>query len=884
MTTWLHRSLGRIRAFFTGRQDDRDFQEELTLHLEMLTEDLIRQGMSPKDARRAAAIRLGATASLQEQHRDVRGLPLLETIRQDLRFALRLMVKDRWFSAAAIAVLALGIGANTVGFTVVNGAFLRGLPFDEADRLFVVSWQSRVGRRANVSYAELQDLRSSKTFEQLAVYMDAAMNVSDGRMAPEQMRGTWVSANIFSTVRQAPLIGRDFLPSDEQPGADPVAIIGHGLWKNRYANDPNVLGTILRINGRPTTIVGVMPSGMEFPENSDLWVPFIPTESQRVRTSRTLRVFGRLEAGIDRREAQAELNGIAQQLHDAYPDAMTDVVGTRVETFTERYIGGGGRPMLITVMVATGFVLLIACANVANLLLARSASRAREIAARMAMGATRWRIVRQLLVESALLGFVGGTLGLLISSVGTSMLDSAVLDSMPYWVTFRLDYSVFAYVAAICLLTAAVFGLGPALQVSRANSAEVLKEGGRGTVGSSRVRRFGTVMVVTELALTIVLLVGAGSMIRSFASLYFVDLGFDPERLMAMRVQLPAARYSTVESRRAFYDELQPKIETIPGIEAASVTTGVPPLDGGERLLEVEGQPRAANDQPIFVGTVTIGPRFFDVLGVHLIRGRLFDERDGAPGAESVIINDRLAAQFFRGEDPIGRRLRFTQRQPVPGTPPDVWRTIVGISPLVKQGSPGELYINSVVYIPFRQETPSSASLLVRTSLPLVSVMEAVRHEVQRIDPDQPVFTIQTLSQVRAADRWWQRTWGLTFGVLAAIGLLLSSVGLYAVMACAVTARTQEIGVRLALGAQRHHVSWLILRRGLVQLAIGTTIGLVGSLVVRRLLPGGIEGVSPHDPLALAAIVLLLSAFCIVACLEPARRATRVDPIVTLRE
>jgi putative ABC transport system permease protein len=876
----LRRLVGRIRAFLAVPENDRDFDDELASHLEMMTEDNVRRGMSLAAARRAAAIKLGSTTSLKEQHRDVRGLPIVETILQDLRFAFRLMTKDRWFSAAAIAVLALGIGANTVGFTVVNGAFFRGLPFEEADRLFVVSWQHRAGRRLNASHIELQDVRTSKSFEALAGYIDTSMNISDGSMLPEQVRGTWVTANAFRTVRQAPLIGRDFVESDERPSAEPVAIIGHGIWTSRYGGDANVLGKTLRVNGRPTTIVGVMPEGMKFPENSDLWAPFIPTESQRDRTSRVLRVFGRLAPGVDRREALAEINGIVRQLTAAYPEAMKDVVAARVETFPERYIGGGGRPMIVTVMVATGFVLLIACANVANLLLSRSASRAREIAARMAMGATRWRIVRQLLVESTVLGLVGGSLGLLIASAGTRLLDDAVRDSLPYWAGFRMEFAVFAYVAAICLLTAVVFGLGPALQVSRANSAEVLKEGGRGSVGSRRVRRFGTVMVVTELALTIVLLVGAGTMIRSFVSLYFVDLGFDVERVMAMRLQLPATRYATPEARSTFFDELQSKVETIAGLDAASVTTGVPPLDGGERLLEVEGQPR---EQPPFVGTVTISPRYFDVVGVRLARGRLFDERDGAPGVESVIINDRLAAQFFPNEDPIGRRLRFTQRQPTPGKLPDVWRTIVGVSPLIKQGSPGELYVNAVVYIPLRQETPASASLLVRSTLPPGSVMEAVRREVQRIDPDQPVFTIQTVSQVLAGDRWWQRTWGLTLGAIAAIGLLLSSVGLYAVMACAVTARTQEIGVRLALGAQRRQVSWLILRRGLMQLACGTAIGLAGSLILRRMLPGGIDGISAHDPVALAAIVLLLTIVCISACLQPARRATRVDPVIALR-
>lgn len=882
IVTRLRRLAARVRAFFVPRQADLEFDEELASHLAMMTEENVRRGMAPEAARRAAAIKLGSAASLKEQHRDVRGLPILETIVQDLRFALRLMSKDRWFSAAAIVVLAFGIGANTVGFSVVRGAFLRGLPFEEADRLLVISWQHRAGRRLNASHAELQDWRNSKTFEHLAAYADAAMSISDDVMVPEQVQGTSVTANAFSTVRQAPLIGRAFVDGDERPGAEPVAIIGYGVWQNRYAGDPGVLGRSLRLNGRPTTIVGVMPEGMKFPESSDLWVPFTPTESQRARTARGLRVFGRLAPGVDRLEAQAEFAGIAKQLQTAYPEAMTDVVGTRVETFTERYIGGGGRPMLITVMGATAFVLLIACANVANLLLSRSASRAREIAARMAVGATRWRIVRQLLVESAVLGVIGGTLGLVVASAGTALLDEAVTASMPYWVRFRLDYSVFAYVAAICLLTATAFGLGPALQVSRANSADVLKDGGRGSVGSRRTRRFGTAMVVTELALTIVLLVGAGTMFRSFLMLYAVDLGIQIDPLMAMRVQLPSTRYPTADARQAFFDQLQPKLEAIPGIEAATVTTGVPPLDGGERLLEIEGTP--STDGPPWVGIVIVSPRFFDVLGVRLVRGRLFDDRDGSAGTETVIINDRLAAQFFPGEDPIGRRIRFTQRQPVAGKPPDVWRTVVGVSPLVKQGSPGELYANSVVYIPLRQETPSSASLLLRSALPPGSVMDAVRREVQRLDQDQPVFSIQTVAQVLAADRWWHRTWGLTFGLLAFIGLLLSAVGLYAVMACAVTARTQEIGVRLALGAQRSQVRWLILRRGLAQLAIGTTIGLAGTFVLRRVLPGGIEGISSHDPVAIAGIVTLLSAVCVVACLEPAQRATRVDPIVTLRE
>jgi putative ABC transport system permease protein len=503
----------------------------------------------------------------------------------------------------------------------------------------------------------------------------------------------------------------------------------------------------------------------------------------------------------------------------------------------------------------------------------------------MAMGATRWRIVRQLLIESLVLGIIGGSLGLLLAAGGVRIFDKAMAYSgLPYWIVFTIDYVVFAYVATICVLTAIVFGLTPALHISRTNSHEVLKEGGRGSAGTVRVRRFGAAMVVTELGLTIVLLVGAGSLIRSFIALYNVDLGIPVGKLMAMRLQLPEMTYKTPAARRAFFDRLEPRLAAIPGVEAAAITTGVPPLDGGERLLETDAAATAGTAATaVFVGTVTVSPRFFDAIGIRPLRGRGFTDTDGAPGAETVIINDHLARQFFPDADPIGRQLRFTQRDPVPGTPPDVWRTIVGVVPLIKQGSPTDGYINPVVYIPYRQESPAAASLLVRSALPPASVMDAVRRAVQSIDPDQPVFTIQTLTQVMTQDRWWYSTWAGLFGTLAAIGLVLSSVGLYAVMSYVVTQRTQEIGVRIALGAQRRQVVWLVLRRALVQVAIGLAIGLAGAIALRRVLPRGTGNISAYDPVAISAISLLLVGVSLVACLAPVRRAMRVDPVVALR-
>ncbi len=510
---------------------------------------------------------------------------------RDLRFTFRLIAKERWFAAAAVVALALGIGVNAVGFTLINAAFLRGLPFHEADRLYTLSWQGR--GRWPASQVELEDWREgSRTFAAFGAFRNGTMNISDARALPEQARGTWISANAFSLLRQPTLLGRDFSPADDRQGAEPVVIVSYTFWKNRYGGDPNVLGTPVRMNGQPATIVGVMPEGMRFPDNTEVWAPAIPTEGSDRRDARSLRVFGRLADSTSRREAQTEMDGIAKRLAAAYPDSYKTLTGIRVETFTERYVGGAAKTMFLVMMGAVGFVLLIACANVANLLLSRSASRAREIAVRTALGATRWRVVRQLLVESLVLAFVGGTLGLLLAYSGVRAFDASVSDpGKPYWIDFRVDYVVFGYVAAICALTAVLFGLAPALHVSKTNNNEVLKEGGRGTTGNRRARWLSGTMVVTELALTVVLLAGAGLMIRSFMKLERLDAGFPIDHLMTMRMQLPETKYPTDETRRAFYEQLEPRLAAIAGVESVAVTTTVPPLQAGERAFEIDGRP-----------------------------------------------------------------------------------------------------------------------------------------------------------------------------------------------------------------------------------------------------------------------------------------------------
>jgi putative ABC transport system permease protein len=885
MAAAMRRLLARVWAFLGRGALDADFDQELESHIAMLADENLRSGMTPEHARRAAAIRVGGRQSIKQQHRDARGFPFLADFLQDLRFALRLIAKERWFSAVAIVTLALGIGVNAIGFTIVEVAFFRGLAVEHANELYAVSWETPSGSGANVSYAELQAWRDqSRAFHGLAAYTDESMNISDDRGLPEQVEGTSVTANLFGQLGQHPLLGRDFAPGDDARGAERVVIIGHSLWNNRFGSDPAVLGATLRVNGEPATIIGVMPQGMRFPDSTELWAPFHPTEAELRRDTRLFSVVGRLRAGSSPTEAEAALNSVARQLAAEYPDTNKDLLAVSVLPLREQMFGGFARTMFLTVMAAVGFVLLIACANVANLLLARSVYRAREIAVRIAIGATRWRVVRQLLVESLVLALAGGGLGLVIATFGTEWFERAMQDSeKPYWMVFSVNRVVFAYVAATCIVTAILFGLAPALHVSKTNNHDVLKDGGRGNTGNRRVRWLTSTMVVAELALTIVLLAGAGLMIRSFINLYSVDLGIDIDRLTTMRMRLPETKYVDAESRRAFFARLEPRLRAIPGIEASAVSTGVPPHDGGERLLEVDRTAGSPNESPRFVSTVAISPQFFDVVDRPLVRGRGFEEADGTAGSETVIINERLAAQFFTGEDPIGRRLRFTRHDLPPGTPPEVWRIIVGVSAPIRHGSPQDRYLNAVVYVPYRQDAPASTSLVIRSSLPPASVMDAVRREVQAIDPDQPLFTIQTVEQTMAADRWAYRIFGTLFTILAAIGLVISSVGLYAVMSYSVTQRTQEIGVRMAVGAGRLQVMWLILKRGLMQLAIGLPLGLAGAFALNIVLERIIVDMAPGDPLTFAAITIVLAIVAVAACLVPARRATRVDPIVALR-
>ena len=885
MMAALRHFVARLRALVRGSDLDRDFSQELNSHLEMMVEDNIRRGLSPAEARRQANLRLGTASSLQSQHRDTRGFRALDNLFQDLRFASRVILKERWFSAAAIAAIALGIGANTVGFTMINAAFLRGFSFERADQLHSISWRPTRGRRLPSAVPDLEDWRSqSRSFSAIGGSSVSAINISDDVAAPEQTQGARITANLFDVLRQPTILGRTFVEGDDRRGAEPVVIIGYNIWRNRFGLDPKVVGRTLRINGSPATIVGVMPEGMRFPDESELWLPFIPTDAQQSREVRPLNVFGRLADGVTKAQASAEIDAIAQRIIAANPNQKKNVVGGQVETLIERFLNGAAPRMFIVIMGAVIFVLLIACANVANLLLSRGMYRSREVAVRYSLGATRGRIIRQLLIESVVLASVGGVVGLALAAYGISAFDTAIAATgAPYWLRFTIDYRVLAYVVMTCVGTGVLFGIAPALQVSRENPQDTLKEGTRGSVGNPKAARLGSLMVVSELALTIVLLCGAGLMLRSFIALYSAPAGFAVEGLTRMRMQLPPSNYPTPDARRRFYEQLLPRIEATPGFQNVAITTGVPPLDHEEWRVVIDRSPAVEDAQRPFVSTVSISPRYFDTLGVRVHRGRGIESADSAAGSANVVINQMMADTFFPGEEPVGRQLRFIPRTDEPDARPQPWRTVVGVVPTILQGRADDAFHNAVVYLPFLQTPDRTSSLLVRSSMPPASVMASVREAIKTIDADQPVFSIETIAAVLANERSIYQIFATLFALLAAIALTLSAVGVYGVIAYAVTQRTQEIGVRMALGARRWDVAWMFLRKGVVQIAVALLIGLPAALGLGMLARFQLVEIEPNDPLTMVTITVVMVAVALTACVLPARKAAKVDPMIALR-
>jgi putative ABC transport system permease protein len=806
----------------------------------------------------------------------------------DLRLAARLLVKEKWFTCAAVAALALGIAANNTVFTIVNGVLLRDLPFDDPDRIVAVGVRNGPGASfplSDVSYADARDWQAGATraFEGIGIFAENGMNVADEEHAPERVLGAFVSANTFGLIGSRPVLGRDFRPDDDRDGATPVVMLGHDVWRNRYQSNPDVIGRTIRVNGVPSTVIGVMPEGFLFPLRSFVWRPLVGLDAgtKSDRGARGLRALGRLRPGVTNDQAVADLSSIASALATQYP-----VTNTGIEPGVAIFrsgIGGPIRPLLAAMMGAVAFVLLIACANVANLLLSRAAGRAREVSVRMSMGASRWRIVRQLLVEGLLLATLAGVVGLLLSVASIRLFwSTASQTDPPYWLHFSMDWRVFSYLALVCLGTSIVFGLVPALYTSKTNLTDVLSDAGRGSVGSRRGRRWSGALVAGQLALTLVLLSGAGIMARNVIVLSTMEAGVDTSSLVRLRLDLPSPAYDEADRRLAFYRQLEDRIGSVPALRAA-LANAVPLVGGAGRDVAIAGRPDPTPGPRPRTTVVTIGKNYFETIGARLSQGRVFVDGDGTPGRGTAIVNERFASVHFPAADAIGQRIQFPDDRPDGDSGVPEWLTIVGVAQNVRQRPPQDGGFDPVVYVPHAYNVVWNSNVLVRSPSEPALAASLLREQLRAIDPDLPIYDVQMVDDFVYTQRWAQRIFGSMFGIFAGVALILATVGLYAVTAYAAAQRTREIGVRVALGAQGRHVWWLVTRSASWQIAIGLAIGIAGSVAVSRVIPVAITRVEGTDPWILGTAVTLLVAVALVACLIPGRRAMRLNPVEALR-
>jgi putative ABC transport system permease protein len=858
---------------------ERELDAELRYHFDREVADNLRMGMSEEEARRRARLDLGGDDPLKESCRDARGTRWVIDTAQDLRVAARLLVKDLRFTLPAVLALALGIGMNGTMFTIVN-AMIRGLPVDGPDRIMSIHSRDAAGRwrGSGVSYPDFREFQSAaKTFSGLAAFSQSVTTLGDDGHAAERASAAHVSANAFRLLGERPMLGRDFVPQDDQPGAPGVVILGSRIWTARFNADPAVVGRRVRVNGVPSTVIGVMPDGFRFPVISDVWQPLgrLPGLAIQTRDMRQLQVFGRLADWSTPAQARAEIESIAARLARESP-ATHGTTGAVVVRFPGPFAPSA---ILVALMLAVGLVLLLACIDVANLLLARSVGRTRELAMRVALGATRRRIVRQLLVECGLLALTAGALGSGFALVGVWLFARAVTDiTFPYYIQWTMDGRVGLFVTAVCLGTALLAGLLPAIHASKLPARRSLQEGKRTSTRGIGRGRMTTVLLTIEVAVTLVLLAGAGLMMRSFLAVYRTDSIVEAARVVAMPLSLPVETYRTAEERAAIYQRLEQRLDAIPDVSSSAFANVVPFAGGPSRQMVVDRRrPLPGESQPI-VSYVTIRGRYFDTLGLRLLRGRPFTDRDALPESESAIVNQRLAAMVFPNEDPIGRRICLTVPDAVDALP--ACATIVGVSPTVRQQYFQD--IDPVVYVPARADA-SELVLIVASRSTGDAVAPLIRAEVSALDEDIALNALLPLDQAMTQSRWGHRVFGGMLTAFALVGLLLGAVGFYAVTAFAVVQQTHEIGVRMALGARADTVVWLFVRRAALPVGVGIVVGLAGALATGRVLQRLLIQTSSTDPTILAGIAVLLAAVSFAAAFFPARRATGVDPLAALR-
>ncbi|HJP93181.1 MAG TPA: ABC transporter permease [Pyrinomonadaceae bacterium] len=801
-------------------------------------------------------------------------------MRGDIRYAVRSLLKRPGFTLIAVVTLALGIGANTAIFSAINALLLKPLPFPELDRVVAI-WDKMPSRGvvhnevAMANYLDWQ--QQNKSFEQLAIYRWWSANLT-GIDTPERVQGFLVSPNFLDAIGIKPIMGRNFYPEENQPGKNAVAILTYGLWQRRFGGDPNIVNKTITINSIARTVVGVMPERFSFPTGGEVYAPLVMTpELMKSRGNHAYYVIGRLKPGTTIQSAQAEIANITARLEQQYPETNTGwgatvypIVADTVREYDTA---------LWVMMGAVGFVLLIACANVANLMLARASGRQREIALRAALGASRWRIVRQLLTESVIVALIGGALGILVGFWSIDALrvsnPADVATFAPGWYQLGINFTVLAFTLGISLLSGIVFGLAPALQVSKPNLNNALKEGSRQTSGSSHWLRSG--LVVVEVAISLVLLVGAGLLARSFVSLLRTNPGFNPDHILTMNIVLSGAKYKEEAQSAAFFNDLVQRVKAQPGVESAALVNYLP-LSGSNSsdAYLIEGMPKPAPGEENEGRYRVCTPDYFRTMQIPIIEGRGFTEQDKAGAPPVVIVNEMLARKHWPGESAIGKRIRFYG-------PPEraAWMEIVGVVKDVKHLL--NLPVTPEYYLPHAQDSWDAMVLVARTSVEPSSLAGVLRQQVWSIDKDQPVFDVKTMQEVRSESVALYSFSSVMLAIFAGVALLLASIGIYGVMAFAVTQRTQEIGIRMALGARAADVLKLVVKHGMKLALLGTVLGLVVSWAVTRFIDKLLVGVQPTDLLTFSVVSAFLLAAAFIACYVPARRATKVDPLKALR-
>jgi putative ABC transport system permease protein len=807
----------------------------------------------------------------------------MSTLAHDLRFGFRLLRKDRWLALVAILALGMGIGLTTMMYGIIYGMLLRGLPFEGADRIYHVhrADPSQGITQMGVPLHDFLDWREQqRAFEELAAFYNSTVNIGDSGH-PERFSGSFMTANAFRVLGAQPLLGRAFRDGDDAPGAAPVIILGHAAWQNRYGADPDVVGRQVRVNGRIAEIIGVMPEGFRFPMAQDVWVPLDLDATRFARGEGTLlEVYGRLHSGVAPSAAKTEFNALTRRIEAAHPSGSPNVQA-QVLPYTERFIGSGPRQFLSTMLGAVFLVLLIACANVANLLLTRAALRSREVGIRTALGAPRWRIVSQFLAEALALTTVGAALGLVIASFGVQLFSTAIASTNPpFWFDIRVDAPVLLFVAGLTMLAALVAGGLPAWQAARADVNEVLKDEARGS-SSFRLGRLSRGLVVVEVALSCGLLVGAGLMIRSITNLRTLDVGIPTESVFTARVWLPDNAYADVGSQIRFYEDLHERLGALPGVQAVSLTSNLPTLGAANPQVGVEGESYAdlQRDRQR-ARRVVVTPGFFETFERGPREGRDFTATDNEAGLPVAVVNESFARRHFAGESALGRRVHFAL--PTSADTAPRWLTIVGIVPDMYAGNIDNENPHAI-YVPLAQNGARFLDVAARTAATPMTLTSLVRDQVGAIDADIPLYQVRTLGDAIREITWFYRVFGALFMVFGSVALFLAAIGLYAVMSSSVSRRTREVGVRMALGARRSDVLRLIFRQAMVQVGIGLAFGLALAAGISRLLAVVLFDVEPRDPFIFGAIIVVLALTGAAATFLPARRATRVDPQVALR-